>query len=464
MNRDFKGQKVLTLGAGASGLAAARLLLAKGAKVAVYDQKNPAELAEAVNLDRPVAWLLGPTALPESLDYDLIVVSPGVPFEHEILVRARKIGLPIIGEMELGFQNCPKTTILAVTGSNGKTTVTSLTGHILTKAMGIEPFVGGNIGDPLSNYALSLINDQSKNSKVAVLEVSSFQLETIESFKAKGAAFLNLTPDHLDRHGNLDNYFAIKSRIFERQTSDDLAILNIDDPYLATFKVKAKRFEFSIKRKVDFGGYVAKAQKDEVLTIVDGDQILAEAPWRAFLLEGAHNQENVLAAVGLAKAAGVSSEAALKAALDFAPGDHRLKFVAEINGVRYYDDSKGTNVGAVAKALESFDSPVILIAGGRDKDLDFSYLRPFVKDKARDLILIGEAQEKMKAALKGTAPIHLALSMFEAVTLAAKLSDPGDVVLLSPACASFDMFKNYKERGEAFVLAVNSVNNALRKG
>ncbi|MDR1872296.1 MAG: UDP-N-acetylmuramoyl-L-alanine--D-glutamate ligase [Deltaproteobacteria bacterium] len=456
MEFNLENKKVLVVGAGKSGLAAAQLLVAKGADVQITDLKT----LEDLNIDEKifsekVTCLFGQEYLEYYKNAELIVVSPGVPFNQKGLSAARALNREIIGEMELAsrFINRP---ILAVTGSNGKTTTTSLTGEILTQNLGAAPFVGGNIGNPLANLALLEVKGEPVPAW-AVIEVSSFQLETVKDFKALGAAFLNLSPDHLDRHGDLDEYFKVKFRIFNNQNSCDWGIVNEDDPYLAAAKVKGVRFGFSRVKKPEFGGFIQKVGSDEILSVVEGAKVLAEAKWSSFLLTGAHNQENVLAAVGLALAAGVKPEAALLVAQKFAPGDHRLQLVKEIKGVRFFDDSKGTNVGAVARALESFSSPVVLIAGGRDKGLDFSYLRPFVQNRVKDLVLIGESRHKMGAALKGAAPIHLADSLDEAVKVAATLASPGEIVLLSPACASFDQFKDYKDRGDSFARAVHNL-------
>jgi UDP-N-acetylmuramoylalanine--D-glutamate ligase len=460
MDNSLVQKKVLVVGAGESGLAAARLLVAQGAIVRITDLKTAQELGGVVSqVPSQVEWLWGPGHLEVYLAADLIVISPGVPFNQAGLEAARAKGVEVIGEMELAYREQSRP-ILAVTGSNGKTTVTSLVGHILAKYLKAPPFVGGNIGNPLANLALKEVLGQELPS-LAILEVSSFQLETTSSFRAKGAAFLNLTPDHLDRHGDLNGYFQTKMKIFDNQENTDIAVINEDDPFLAGAKVKAVRYGFSRRNRPNFGGYISEDKGETLLSLIIDSKVMAEAKWSDFLLTGEHNQENVLAAACLALAAGLSPQEALAAGQDFAPGDHRLQMVGEIRGVKYYDDSKGTNVGAVARALQNFAVPVVLIAGGRDKGLDFRYLKPYIEQTVKDLVLIGEAQGKMRLALNGAAPIHLADSLEEAVKLSAKLAAPGEVVLLSPACASFDMFKDYKDRGDSFARAVKKLGEKV---
>ncbi|MDR1608659.1 MAG: UDP-N-acetylmuramoyl-L-alanine--D-glutamate ligase [Deltaproteobacteria bacterium] len=457
MDQVLVDKKVLVVGAGESGLAAARLLVALKAMVTITDQKSASELVEITpKFPQALEWRFGDQALRFYENQDLIVISPGVPVDRPELVAARAKGVEVIGEMELGFRY-QKLPIIAVTGSNGKTSVTSLTGQILSQAFKEPQFVGGNIGNPLSNLALEFVQGHEVKAKWAVLEVSSFQLETIKFFKAQAAAFLNISPDHLDRHGDMAEYFRTKSRIFERQTREDMSVISGNDELLTLKATQGRRFVFAHGSRPQFGGYVSRVGADDILRVAHGDKDLAEAKWSDYQLTGAHNQENVLAAVGLAMAAGVEPQAALDLAKEFVAGDHRLKFVAEIDGVRFFDDSKGTNVGAVARALDSFEDSVILIAGGRDKGLDYSYLWSRVKRKVSALILLGESREKIRQALGKVAKSYYVNSMDEAVKKAASLAKPGEVVLLSPACASFDMYKNYKERGEKFVQAVESL-------
>jgi UDP-N-acetylmuramoylalanine--D-glutamate ligase len=379
----------------------------------------------------------------ELCSLNLLVLSPGVSVNHPLAEKARAKGLEVIGEMELGFRGLG-VPILAVTGSNGKTTTTSLTGHILEK-QGLSVFVGGNIGNPLSSLALNLLKGENKPD-YAVLEVSSFQLEAAPTFQALAAAFLNLTPDHLDRHGSLEGYLKAKSLLIEKLGPEGRAILNLDDPMVRDLSSKAKIYGFSRLSRPLLGAWA----DTESIMVVDGDKIIAAHKWGDFLLDGGHNQENVMAAVLLSGAAGIGPKEALKAAALFAPGDHRLETVGIFGGVRWIDDSKGTNVGAVAAALESVKEKVVLIMGGRDKDLDFGYLAPYVRGKVKKLVLIGECREKIAQSLGREAPFVMAGSMGEAVRISKDAAEPGEAVLLSPAAASFDMFKDYKERGEVF--------------
>jgi UDP-N-acetylmuramoylalanine--D-glutamate ligase len=438
------GQRALVLGAGLSGLAAARLLKALGAEVMVSDRKDPSEISAAGELLSLGAALVGEEEAEDKISsLTLLVLSPGVSVNHPLAERARDKGLLVIGEMELGFRGLG-VPILAVTGSNGKTTTTSLTGHILEK-QGLSVFVGGNIGNPLSSLALNLLKGEKKPD-YAVLEVSSFQLEAAPTFRALAAAFLNLTPDHLDRHGSLEGYLKAKSLLIEALGPEGRAILNFDDPMVRDLPSKAKIYGFSRLTRPLLGAYADGLS----VMAVDGDKILASREWKDFSLEGGHNQENVMAAVLLAGAAGAEPEKALNSAALFAPGDHRLETVGIFGGVRWIDDSKGTNVGAVAAALEAVKEKVVLIMGGRDKDLDFGYLAPYVRKKVKKLVLIGECREKIAQSLGKDAPYVMAESMREAVRISKEAAESGEAVLLSPAAASFDMFKDYKERGEAF--------------
>jgi UDP-N-acetylmuramoylalanine--D-glutamate ligase len=453
---NLSGKKVIVVGAGVSGQSAVKILSSLGAKVILADQKNEEKLSDVIEKlkDLNIDFKFGLRDDSFFLDASLIVISPGIPIDTSFLVKARNRDISVIGETELAFR-CQNLPVLAVTGSNGKTTTVSLTGHILEKNK-VLAYVGGNIGNPFSDLALKFINNEKVLEEVSVLEISSFQLESIDQFKAKGAAFLNLSPDHLDRHGDMNEYIKQKFKIFNRQSSGDWAIVNDDDPFLSDQKFKAKRFSFSLKTRPDFGAWVNPKQND-VIVVVDGQKVLAEAPVSSFQLRGGHNYENIMAAVGLSMSYGISAENSLLAAMDFNPGDHRLQFVGSFKGVNYYDDSKGTNIGAVVRALESFDTPVLLIAGGRDKDLDFNLLREIVREKVRELILLGECKYKIKDALKGCTKITIAESMKEAVNIASNLANLGEIVLLSPACASFDMYNNYKERGDDFSNEVRSL-------
>jgi UDP-N-acetylmuramoylalanine--D-glutamate ligase len=434
------------MGAGLSGEAATELLLGLGAQVTVSDRRSHEQLGPVVSRLQAlgVRFIDEDSAFRTILNFDLVITSPGVAKNHPVMEKARKLSIKVVGEIELAFRylDIP---VIAITGSNGKTSVTELTGHILHQC-GLKVFVGGNIGNPLARFVSDKIKGSAPEADWAVLEISSFQLETIEYFKARAAAFLNLTPDHLDRHETLAEYLKMKSRVFNRQDRKDLAVFNLDDEYVKNIAVNSTVFGFSRTKRPDFGAF----GHDGLIEVVKGSELLAQAHWSEFQLSGGHNMENVMAAVGLAGAADLSAAEALKAAKSFVAGNHRLKTVAEIDGVLYVDDSKGTNVGAVAAAIESFQRPIILILGGRDKDLDFQYLVPYVQARVKKLILIGECRQKIRRSLGHLVPTEEAESMAETVSLAQKSSQRGDVVLLSPACASFDMFRDYKERGDVF--------------
>jgi UDP-N-acetylmuramoylalanine--D-glutamate ligase len=447
-------RKALVLGVGLSGLASAKLLSRLGFEVIASDRKLASQLgAEALEMDA-----IGVNLIAEETAFsllgagygapDLVVPSPGIPRDHALLSLAREKEIEIAGEMELAARHVP-IPILAVTGSNGKSTVTALTGHVLERSQ-IPCFVGGNIGLPLSVLALDYLNDNLGDRRYAVIEVSSFQLETVSRFMAKAATFLNLSPDHLDRHGDMKGYFEAKCRIFNLQGPNETAVLNLDDPYVRDLAPNSRRFCFSRQTRPKYGAYYYGGE----IIVVDGDLVLAKRPWSDFRLIGDHNVDNVMAATGLAMAAGVSPVLALAAATSYSPSDHRLQPVGEYGGIRFVDDSKGTNVGAVASAIQSFSSPIVLILGGRDKDLDFSYLAPYVREKVKHLVLMGECREKILKSLGGEAPHTVVWDMAEAVSAAIKAAKPGDVVLLSPACASFDLFENYKRRGEVFAQEV----------
>jgi UDP-N-acetylmuramoylalanine--D-glutamate ligase len=432
------------VGAGLSGQWAAELLLEAGAEVTICDQKPASELNEALDRfrGRPVKWALGDRAADGFRNVELVVLSPGIPWSFPGL-RAASGKVPVTGEMELA-SSMIRVPLLAITGSNGKTTTTGLLEHICRKNR-IPVFVGGNIGDPLSRFILS-----GQKAQAAIVEVSSYQMETASVFHASAAAILNVCPDHLDRYADMAEYFRAKAKILINQTPHDLAVMNEDDPLLFHKNTVAARFGFSRRKKQRHGAW---GHRDEIL-VAEAGRETAGRSWTDFKLEGVHNQENVMAAVGLASKLGLSAQKALDAAVDFTPRKHRLELVGEYGQVKYYDDSKGTNIGAVTMALASFKSPVVLIAGGQAKGQDFRLLYKSIHDKVKQLVLIGEDREKISSALAGAAPISVADNMAEAVRQARAAATKGSVVLLSPACASFDMFKDYKHRGETFAKEV----------
>jgi UDP-N-acetylmuramoylalanine--D-glutamate ligase len=379
---------------------------------------------------------------------DMIVPSPGVPPSNIILAEAQRRKIPIISEIELAYRFL-KPPLIAITGTNGKTTTTTLIGHILAKD-GKRVFVGGNIGNPLIGYI-----DGKQEDDYAVVEVSSFQLQWIQSFHPFISILLNITCDHVDYHGSFEAYRETKERIFENQGGSDLAILNADEPrsFLLAKKIAAEVQFFSSKAEVTKGVFL----KDRTLVhnTVHGD--CEEYPLDMIKIPGLHNMENVMAAIIAARHCGSSPENIIRAVSDFKGIPHRIEFTEEKNGVAFYDDSKGTNVGAVARALETFSRPIILLMGGRDKEGDFGTLSPLIKSKVKELVLFGEARNKIYDLIGGVVETSKCTTLKEAIDLAYRHSSPGDVVLLSPGCASFDEFSNYKERGRFFKDVVKSL-------
>jgi UDP-N-acetylmuramoylalanine--D-glutamate ligase len=441
---DVKNKRVLVVGLGASGLAAAHFLKARGAKVTVSDSRPATLITELPTLlDEGFMIETGGHGLLTFRRQELIVVSPGVPQTVPELKQVRALGAHIIGELELGVEFL-QGEVIAVTGSNGKTTTTTLIGEIL-KASGRPTLVGGNIGRPVTAMV-----DESTPETWSVLEVSSFQLETVESFKPRIALVLNITPDHLDRHGTFEAYWAAKARIAEFQDADDFLILNAEDveTQKVAAKTKAQIYWFSGKRQIKQGAF---AYGESILFVAqEGKAPEPVMPLSEIPLAGKHNVENVLAAVCGAKLAGVSSEVIREAVRGFKAVEHRLEFVRELEGVRYYNDSKATNVDATMKALESFAGGIWLILGGKDKDSDYTLLTPLIKERVKTVITIGSAAEKIERQLAGVAKIESAGTMDRALSYAREHATAGDTVLLAPACASFDQFKNYEERGRVF--------------
>ena len=440
---ELKGKKVLVVGLGKSGLAAAFFLRRQGARVTVSDVRS----AEALGKDLPalleagIAVEAGGHGLLTFRRQDLIVVSPGVPLDTPELRQVRSFGQPIIGELELASRFL-RGSILAITGSNGKTTTTSLCGSILGAP------VGGNIGVPV----IALV-DESTDAGWSVLEVSSFQLETTVTFRPRIAVILNVTPDHLDRHGTFANYLAAKERIFANQTAEDALVLNADDDVTAKIAVRAhsRVFWFSRTRVVRQGSFVHQG----VVVFRASEQSTAEpiVPVASIPLKGAHNLENVLAAVCAARLAGVEAPVIRAAVESFHAVEHRLEFVAEIAGVEYYNDSKATNVDAAEKAIASFDHGIHLILGGKDKNSDYRTLAPLITERVAAVYTIGAAAEKIESHLRGLiagVPFHRSGTLAQAVEDAAAGATSGQVVLLAPACSSFDQFENYEQRGIAF--------------
>jgi UDP-N-acetylmuramoylalanine--D-glutamate ligase len=422
-------------------------LKARGARVTVSEAKGPEDLSDQIPalLDQGIAVETGGHGDRTFQEKDLIVVSPGVPVDAPLLVQARALGESVIGEIELAARFLPGR-IVAITGSNGKTTTTSLAGEILTAA-GFSALVGGNIGTP----AISLV-DRATRDSVIMLEVSSFQLETIDKFRPKIAVVLNVTPDHLDRHRTVQAYVDAKARIFENQHGDDFAVLNADDPTCVSMgtRTRAQVFWFSLQKEVERGAWV----RDGNIVFRDAAGLekkvqreimqVSEIP-----LKGAHNVENVLAAICVASLMGCAPEQIREAVTSFRAVEHRLEYVATIRGVDYYNDSKATNVDATIKAIESFPASIHLILGGKDKGSDYSVLNELLRQRVKRVYTIGAAAEKIESQIKGVEVVR-AESLENALRKANGLAEPGDVVLLAPACSSFDQFKSYEHRGRVF--------------
>ena len=443
---ELAGKKVLIIGAARSGIAAARFLVERGAIVALNDQK-PIEKwsAEALALkDAGVGLLPGepPSWLLDQLE--LVVVSPGVPATIIPIRYAERAGAEIIGEVELAARFL-KGRIVAITGSNGKTTTTSLIGELLRDA-GLPLEVGGNIGRPL----ISMV-ESSRDDGWTVVELSSFQLETIKTFRPSIAVVLNVTPNHMDRYETFNDYAAAKHRIFMNQTEEDVAVLNADDATVASWAngLRARVTNFSVRQELERGVFL---QDDELVFRWDeGEQDLLRID--EMKLRGLHNVENVAAALAAGLAAGASIESMRETVKQFNPVEHRLEFVDEIAGVRFYNDSKATSVDATLKALEAFANDpgkVVLILGGRGKKAPYAPLAPLVRAKVRRLVLIGEDAETIANELGEYAPFERASDMKDAVARSFSAAEKGDVVLLAPACASFDMFESFEHRGKVF--------------
>jgi UDP-N-acetylmuramoylalanine--D-glutamate ligase len=439
---EVKGQRALVVGLGKSGVASALFLAGRGATVAVSDAKSPEQLRDEIPvlLDHGISVETGQHGERTFRDQDLIVVSPGVPFDVPQLVHARERGIPVIGVIELAAQFL-KGHIVAITGSNGKTTTTTLAGDILS-AGGNKTLVGGNIGTPAITFA-----DRATDDSWVVLEISSFQLETIVTFHPHIAVVLNITPDHLDRHHTFENYAAAKARIFENQTAADFAVLNADNGPCGemAFRTKAEVRWFSRLKEVESGAFVSG---DEIVWSDDSGR-RGIMPLSEIGLKGAHNIENVLAAVSVGVLAGVPSEKIRRAVAEFKAVEHRLEYVATVGGVEYYNDSKATNVDATIKALESFPGRIHLILGGKDKGSDYNVLNDLLKERVKRVYTIGAAAAKIESQASGT-EIVAAGTLEAAVKRASEAATAGDIVLLAPACASFDQFESYEHRGRVF--------------
>ena len=452
---ELKNKRVLVVGLGKSGKSAALFLRDHGARVTVSDVRSAEALAGEIPalLDAGIMVETGGHGLLTFRRQDLIVVSPGVPYDTPELKQVRSFGLPIIGELELASRFL-QGQIVAITGSNGKTTTTALLGKIFADAGG-PTLVGGNIGTPV----IDLIA-QSTPQTTSVLEVSSFQLETVVEFCPHIAVVLNITQDHLDRHGTFENYAAMKARITAQQTPEDFLVLNAEDKptQMLAARTKAQVFWFSGRRPVKQGAFVHRERI--VFLPREGAKPEPVMPLAEIPLKGAHNVENVLAAVCAARLGGVSAESIGASVTGFKAVEHRLEFVGNMRGVAFYNDSKATNVDATKKALEAFAGGVHLILGGKDKNSDYTELADLLRARVKTVYTIGSAAEKIERHLAGVVKIVSAGTLDAAVRQAAQLAVAGDLVLLAPACSSFDQFISYEHRGRVFKELVKGLADA----
>lgn len=449
---DYKGKKIIVLGAGTSGVGAARVLARLGAETVLAD-RNEAAVSDA---ERDELTGLGVTVITGRQDesmlagVDRVIVSPGIPLTVPFLEAACEKGIEVVGEVELAYEVC-KAPILAVTGTNGKTTVTTLLAKVM-ELTGKHISVGGNIGDSLSEQALAAPADG-----IVVAEVSSYQLESVKTFRPIGAIVLNVTPDHLQRHKTMEAYAAAKANIFRCQEAGDFTVLNVDDPIVKAMapKVHAKILCISQQGTVTDGAYFS----DGICYAVKDGKAVPVVKAADLLIPGQHNIENVLAVIALAYALGVDPVAMGEAIRHFGGVEHRIEKTAVIDGVTYYNDSKATNTDSAIKALEAFTAPIVLLAGGHDKMTPLADFMAEVKKTVKDLVLMGEAADRFEAAARdaGITAIHRANSMEEAVRMGQQLAKPGDIVLLSPACSSFDWYSCFEERGDDFKAKVRKL-------
>ena len=439
---ELRGKRVLVVGLAKTGVATSLFCAARGGEVTATDVRGENEVGDAIVQLRAAGVNLELGGHRENifLGQDLIVPSPGVPADAPLLRAARAKGVTIWSEIELAgrFMNGR---LIGITGSNGKTTTTSLIEHILKNA-GFATILAGNIGTPL----ISRI-EQTNDDTITVAELSSFQLELIETFRPNISVFLNLTPDHLDRHHTFEEYGAAKARIFGNQKEADSAVLNADDPASTPYApTRPQVYWFSRKQRVAQGAFV----RDNQIVFRQNGEEMAVLKLQEIPLVGAHNVENVLAAVTTTRIAGANPAAIAKGVRSFAGVEHRLEFVAEVGGVRYFNDSKATNVDATLKALDAFPGRILIILGGKDKGSDYTVLRKPLREKAILALLIGAAADKIEKQIEGSVAIEGAGTIERAVEIASHAARPGDVVLLAPACASFDQFQNFEHRGRVF--------------
>jgi len=451
---NLEGKRVLVVGLGDTGEALCSFLLHQRAQVKVSEKKKPEELSQKISFwgEKGVTIEAGKHNQKSFIEADLIVLSPGVPWLPE-LEAARAKGVKIISEIELAYKFL-KGKVVGITGSNGKSTTATLTQKILEEG-GLETYLAGNIGTPLISFV-----ENSKDNHIYVTEISSFQLKHIEQFRASVSVLLNISPDHLDWHPSFNDYYEAKKKLIVSQRKNDIAILNRDDPLVWALKEEGKFqvYAFSRKRNVSRGCFL---QGDWIVLSDKKEEKLIRTS--VIPLLGIHNQENIMASALVGYILGIPVSRIEEPIRSFRGLEHRLEKVRTVNGVDFYDDSKATNIDATSKSIQSFDRNIILILGGRDKGSDFKKLRKPVKERVKKVILLGEAKEKIKTALKDTVPMEIASSLKEAVRFGYSEAKPGEVVLLAPACTSFDMFQNFEERGEVFKREVLALEKRFRK-
>ena len=453
---ELNNKKTLVVGLGVTGIATSLFLKERGARVTVSEQRNREAIEPIIQQlsTRGIELELGTHRRETFTNADLIIVSPGVPLDIPPLQAAHERGVEIISEIELAYRYIQKP-IIAVTGTNGKTTTVNLIAEIF-KAAGKKIFLGGNVGNPLIEYVL-----HRHDADYIIAEISSFQLEGIHTFKPFISVLLNLHHDHLDRYASYSDYIAAKARLFINQSTGDYAVLNADDPEIEKMAsaLNTTTLYFSCERKIPYGSYYENHHfyftNGAAQTCLTFDHLY---------LQGNHNLHNIMAAVVVSKLCGCPQEKIQHAVEHFKGLPHRLEFLQEVNKIKFYNDSKATNVSSVVRALEALTPPIILIAGGKDKGGDYHPLTPLIKEKVKTLILLGEATEKMSQAFQTATPIILAETLEEAFRRALEQASPGDTILLSPACSSFDMFADYKERGNVFKRLVTSHAHTLHKG
>lgn len=449
----LEGKKVLVFGSGISGIGAADLLAEVGAKPMIYDEninRTESEILNKVQNPEQVSVYIGKISQEEIKTLDLVVMSPGVPTDLPVVDAFKAAGIPVWGEIELAYQ-MGKGRVLAITGTNGKTTTTALLGRIIGDYYA-STYVVGNIGTPYTSVVL----EQTEES-VTAAEISSFQLETISEFKPEISAILNITEDHLDRHHTMEEYIRVKELITMNQDEHGLCVLNYEDEVLRAFgaKLQIPVLYFSSKQKLEKGIFL----DGEDILLNTGEETIHVVNVNELKLIGIHNYENVMAAVAMAWGAGIPMESIRKSACDFRAVAHRIEYVDEVDGVIYYNDSKGTNPDAAIRAIRAMNRPTLLIGGGYDKGSDYTEWIQAFEGKVRYLVLIGATKEKIAESAKhcGFHNIVLLENMTEAMEFCAEHAHPGDAVLLSPACASWGEFKNYEERGDRFKAFVHNL-------